>query len=173
MSANYFELFDLPVSFQPDKKLMRQAYLRLSREFHPDFHAEDSEAYNEALQKTSEINEAYKVLSDHFECIRYVLSLNGVTITSDDKLSPDFLMEMMEWNERFMEAQMGAEATEIEKLASDFGELEASFQDRLKQRIETFEASADKMVLEQIKESYLHQKYLLRLKDQVNKFAAL
>jgi len=173
MSANYFELFELPVSFRPDKKLLRRTYLKLSREFHPDFHAEDSEAYDEALQKTSEINEAYKTLTDHFECIRYVLSLNGESITSEDKLPPDFLMDMMDWNERFMEAQMGAEPAEIEKLTSDFAALENSFENRLNQRIEAFESKGDSASLNQIKESYLQQKYLLRLKEQLNKFAAL
>src|SRR3712207_6046880 len=98
---NYFSLFELPVQLDVDKKVLRAKYLELSRRFHPDYFANSNAAeQDEALQATAQLNKAFKTLSSREETIRYVLNEKGL-IEQDEKykLSPDFLMEMLEINE--------------------------------------------------------------------------
>ena len=173
MEANYFDHFDIPVSFTPDEADLRKKYLAFSKQHHPDFSAGDDAKYEQALLKTSLNNQAYKTLSDSFERIRYTLEILGETVSHDDKLPPDFLMEMMDWNERIMEVGMGEEPDRLVVLTKDFETLESSFDESLNKTLKAFESSGDKALLQEIKKSYLQRKYLLRLRDSINKFARL
>ena len=53
----YFELYGLAPAFHPDASELRQAYLKIQKEWHPDFFIADAAKYAEALQKTSLNNE--------------------------------------------------------------------------------------------------------------------
>ncbi|MCX6298040.1 MAG: hypothetical protein NTY72_02940 [Bacteroidetes bacterium] len=39
---NYFELYQIPVSFQPDLLAVKKRFYQLSREYHPDFFSNES-----------------------------------------------------------------------------------------------------------------------------------
>ena len=41
---NYFELFDIPVSLQPNRQLIKQKFYELSRKYHPDFYTQENDA---------------------------------------------------------------------------------------------------------------------------------
>lgn len=157
----------------PDQAKLRKAYLKISRENHPDFSAGDEELYETSLQKTSENNEAYNTLSDFEARLKYVLQLKGYALQQDDKLDHGFLMEMMEWNERIMDVGMMEDAGEIKRLTEDFEALRSTYETKLKARIEAYEASGEEAELKAIKEIYLQRKYLLRLNESIDKFAAL
>lgn len=173
MDTNYFEHFDLPVSFQPNLEELRKRYLKISKENHPDFAIGQDDAYEAALLATSLNNQAYKVINDEFERIRYVLELKGLPVRQEDKLPPDFLMEMMEWNEEIMDAGMEEDAVKLKDISTRFESLEKSFLDRLNQAVSAYELSNDEALLTEIKETYLQRKYLLRLRDSIDKFARL
>ncbi|MBO6517902.1 MAG: Fe-S protein assembly co-chaperone HscB [Bacteroidia bacterium] len=172
MSDNYFEHFGIEVGFQIDLEALRKKYLNISRNHHPDYAAGDDAAYEQALLMTSLNNQAYKTLSDFDERIKYVLEHLGHPISTDDKLDPEFLMEMMEWNERIMEAGM-EEPEQIQTLSNDFQGLEEGFQQRMEAAIKAFETKHDDAELGRIKEIYLQRKYLLRLRTSIDKFARL
>lgn len=173
MDTNYFDHFDLPVNFIVDEALLRKKYLAYSKEHHPDFAAGNDAGYEQALLKTSFNNQAYKILSDSFESIRYTLEIIGSPVSTEDKLPPAFLMEMMEWNERIMEAGMNEEEASLTSLAAEFHELETSFDEKLNALLKQYDTTDDKALLQDIKKSYLQRKYLLRLRDSINKFARL
>ncbi|RZL52049.1 MAG: Fe-S protein assembly co-chaperone HscB, partial [Pedobacter sp.] len=40
---NYFELYELPISFNPDQAIVKQQFYALSKKFHPDFYINESE----------------------------------------------------------------------------------------------------------------------------------
>lgn len=56
---NHFELFNLPVALDIDLATLKSEFLKLQQQYHPD-KALDKD---QALIKSSEINQAFKVLS--------------------------------------------------------------------------------------------------------------
>ncbi|HNI46089.1 MAG TPA: hypothetical protein PK230_15405, partial [Chitinophagales bacterium] len=74
MAPNYFEFFDLPVSFLLDEQQLKQRFLRNSKRYHPDFYTlatADEQEY--ALQMPTLNNEAYRTLASQDQRIMYVL----------------------------------------------------------------------------------------------------
>lgn len=62
---SYFELYDLPPTFKVDEALLKKKFYALSKEFHPDYYANESkEKQDEILELSTLNNKAYKVLSD-------------------------------------------------------------------------------------------------------------
>jgi molecular chaperone HscB len=173
LNKNFFDHFGLPIGFLPDAKELRSKYLAFSKANHPDYAAGDDAAYEQALIQTSLNNQAYKTLSDDFERIRYTLELLGEPIVQEDKLPPMFLMDMMEWNERIMEAGMNDNKVVLDTLTKEFDTLESTFDVGMQELLSAYEKSQDKADLKEIKNSYLQRKYLLRLRESINKFARL
>lgn len=102
MRQNYFELFDLSVTSQPDSDELRAKYMVLQRQYHPDkFAAAPDHERRMAVQIASFVNQANETLADPLKCAEYCLQLQGVDVDSetDAKMDPMFLMEQMEWRE--------------------------------------------------------------------------
>jgi molecular chaperone HscB len=106
--VNYFEFYDLPVSFQVDLDLLKRKFYEISRSSHPDFHTLAPEPQQEAMLEKSTINNrAYKTLSDFDHRLKYILDLFGkLKEEGENKVPQDFLTEMMEINESLMELEM-------------------------------------------------------------------
>ena len=96
-NRNYFELFDIPVSLQVDKAVLRQKYLALSRQHHPDYFVNESaEAQEEALNASAALNRALKVFNDTDNTIRYVLLEKGLMQARiKDPDAPDTLQRFL------------------------------------------------------------------------------
>jgi molecular chaperone HscB len=76
---NYFELFNIPVSVTVDKTSLAKKYFELQKKFHPDFFAQEDEVTQEdALEKTSELNKAFKIFKDRDATIQYLLKIKGL-----------------------------------------------------------------------------------------------
>ena len=76
---NYFELFELPVSFKIDKSKLAKKYFELQKKYHPDFFANGTEHEQEqALEISSRLNKALKIFKNSDDTIKYVLQLKGV-----------------------------------------------------------------------------------------------
>lgn len=102
LGQTYFELFDLPADSQPDQTVLREKYMVLQRQFHPDkFASADDQQRRQAVQIAAFINQAHQTLADPLQCAEYCLRLQGVAVDSetDAKMDPMFLMEQMEWRE--------------------------------------------------------------------------
>src|SRR4051812_46350655 len=98
---NYFELFDIPVTIAVDTAALAKKYFELQKQYHPDFFTQADEASQlEALEKSSTVNKALKVLKNKDATIQYILKLKGL-VEDEEKypLPPEFLMEVMELNE--------------------------------------------------------------------------
>ncbi len=163
---NYFELFDIPLSLQPDKAAVKKQFYVLSRRYHPDFFAQSDEAAQaEALEKSALVNKGYKVLQDEDAVIQYVLQLKGM-LKEEEKypLSPDFLMEMMELNEQLTDARMENDTRQLAMLAQTIENLKKEIYEPVEQIMAHYQEgiTAEKELL-QIKDYYYRKKYLDRI----------
>jgi molecular chaperone HscB len=127
---NYFELFNLPVSFDVDLSTLPQTYQQLQRLTHPDRFAIGSEQEKlVAIQKNAQVNDAYSVLKSPLSRAEYLLSLRGIDLQHEQKTIKDtaFLMQQMEWRE---------ELSEISEQTDPLSALE-SLEDEINQTIKS------------------------------------
>ncbi|ESK40949.1 Fe-S protein assembly co-chaperone HscB [Acinetobacter nectaris CIP 110549] len=93
---NYFELFNLPVELSINLAQLKATALQLQQQYHPD-RAEDKD---KALIQSSEINHAYKVLSQVDSRAAYLLSLKKEDHDLDQSIRDlFFLQEALELRE--------------------------------------------------------------------------
>jgi molecular chaperone HscB len=98
---NYFELFSIPASFTIDQARLSETYRELQKQYHPDKFAmySDSERLA-AMQKSTEINDAYQTLKDSGLRAQYLLLLAGYDIELHKTLQDNnFLIQQMQWRE--------------------------------------------------------------------------
>jgi molecular chaperone HscB len=156
---NYFELFEIPVSLQPDKGQLARKYFELQKKYHPDFFIQGTEAeQTEALEISSLLNKALKTLQQPEATIKYVLQLKGL-LEEEEKyqLPPDFLMEMMDLNEELNEGTR-QQINELEKdLYSEVASIIEQYDD----------ARTTTPELLKVKEYYYKKKYLQRILDRI------
>ena len=160
---NYFELFDLPIGFQVDTTKLRSAFMDIQKAYHPDkFTQASEEEQNEALEKSAMANKAFTLLNNRDKILPYVLEVTG-NLETEEKyaLPPDYLMEMMELNEAWMEAATEAEKNNIKQQVKN---IQNEIFSPIKAHLEA--PSIDTISKEgmlQIKEYYYKKKYLDRI----------
>lgn len=163
---NYFERYELPVSFIIDKIQLRKKFHELSRQFHPDHFSQESEAeQDDALEVSSQVNRAYKIFQNQDDTIKYVLTEKGL-LEEEEKynLSPDFLMEVMELNEQLMEAKMEEDDSSMEKIKAAIDDMQQDILTPVKNIIEGYEdGKTTEAELLQVKDYYYKKKYLKRI----------
>ena len=103
LMMNYFELFDLPSSFELDLNELRLKYLELQRIVHPDKFANASERERLlSVQKTAEINDGYSMLKSPITRAEHLLALADIELAHEHQTlkDPMFLMHQMELREQ-------------------------------------------------------------------------
>jgi len=102
LSSSYFTLFNLPISFDVDRKALTERYRTLQRTVHPDRFANAAESERRlSVQMAARINEGYQTLKDPLARGRYLLELRGIELNDmDTAFDGEFLMEQMELRER-------------------------------------------------------------------------
>ena len=160
---NYFELFGLPIGFQVDTNKLRAAFMDIQRASHPDkFAQSNSYEQDEALERSALANKGFSLLNNKDQIMPYVLELKGI-IDADEKyaLSPDFLMEMMELNEAWIEAD---DETAQQSILSQIKAIQDEILEPIKGYLEMDQIdSISQEAMLQIKEYYYKKKYLDRI----------
>lgn len=165
---NYFEIFGLPVRLKIDKTELPKKFFELSRKFHPDFYANTTPSeQNRALEITADLNKAFKTFQNDDDTIKYVLQLKGL-LEEEEKyqLPPDFLMEVLEINEKLMDAEDDPELKI--NLQSVIDDLQSEIYEPVKKIVENYEdgITTEKELL-QVKEYYYKKKYLNRINKEL------
>jgi molecular chaperone HscB len=171
---DYFELYDLPVTFNPDPKLVKHKFYELSKKYHPDFYINEDEAkQEEVLQLSTLNNKAFHVFRDPQRRIQYVLTLKGMLAEGDNYALPQsFLMEMMDVNEELMDLQMEPDVTKLASITAEIDVIEKSLMDELTALTTAFDTqspSEQETTLKAIKDLYYRNKYLHRIRESLAK----
>jgi len=172
----YFELYEIPLSFNPDQGLIKQKFYSLSKKYHPDFYINESqEKQEEVLELSTLNNKAFQVLKDDQKRLHYILALKGQLVEGENySLPQDFLFEMMEVNEVLMELEFDPNSAKLQEVKAQISEIENTLNRDLTRLTSTFDAkvSADQETdLKAIKDLYYRSKYLWRIKDSLNKMS--
>jgi len=127
--ADYFTFFGFPYKLNLDTAQLEREFYTLSRKLHPDINAR-ANAPEQAwsLEKTSQLNDAYRTLKDPISRTEYLLRLQGVHLEEQSKAAteaarnsgaakkqvvpPDLLEEVFELNMQLEELRMNKKTGE-------------------------------------------------------------
>ena len=171
---NYFVFFDLPVSFRVDVPALRSVFLQNSKKYHPDFHTLSSESEQAKMLEMSTLNnEAFKTLSDLDERIHYILKINGLLGEEGNQpsLSQDFLMEMMDINEGLMELEFEPDAVRYGLILKAVENFEKELHEEICPILDTWTEADGTEPLQSVRDYFFKKRYLLRIRENLSKFA--
>jgi len=153
---NYFELFNIPVSFDVDMSVLPKTYQQLQRLTHPDKFASGSEQDKlVAIQKNSQVNDAYSVLKSPLSRAEYLLSLRGIDLQHEQKTinNSAFLMQQMEWREELAEITEQADPlSALESLEHEINQTIKADLIKLQNLLESNQVDAEKNAADIIRE---------------------
>jgi molecular chaperone HscB len=127
--VDYFAFFGLPYKLNLDTALLERDFYALSRKLHPDINARAHSREQEwSLEKTSQLNDAYRTLKDPVSRTEYLLRLQGVQFEEQSKAAteearrtgtakkqavpPDLLEEVFELNMQLEEVRLNKKTGE-------------------------------------------------------------
>jgi molecular chaperone HscB len=174
---NYFELFNIPISFDVDLSALPQTYQQLQRLTHPDRFASGSEQQKlVAIQKNAQVNDAYSVLKSPLARAEYLLSLRGIDLQHEQQTIKDtaFLMQQMEWREELSEISEQADPLRaLESLEDEINQTIKSDLIKLRNFLESDLAVAEQSaadIIRQLKFSYKMLSEILLKEDILSDF---
>lgn len=101
----YFELFDISPSFDVDVSHLKAKYRQLQQQYHPDRQQATPDGGQQALQQSSQINQAYQTLSHADSRAAYLLQLNKQDGGLENSIGDlEFLQHALELREQLEEA---------------------------------------------------------------------
>ena len=123
MQQNYFELFQLPVSFDVDTDDLAQRHRAVIARVHPDQFANKSAMEQRvALQWATFANEAFDTLKSPLTRAQYLLKLNAPDLVAEGarvNLPHEFLMQQMMWREAMEEGALDSVREEVTQLRAE------------------------------------------------------
>ncbi|HXJ41376.1 MAG TPA: Fe-S protein assembly co-chaperone HscB [Bryobacteraceae bacterium] len=133
--SDYFAFFGLPRKLGLEMSLLEQKFLQLSWKLHPDnFVNASGEERELSLKRSSELNDAYRVLRDPVARVEYLLEIEGERKEGGKKQQapPELLEEVFELNESLDELREAMESgRDVSELKTKLESEEKSFQAKL------------------------------------------
>ena len=143
---DHFALFDLPRKLWIEMSGLERKFLQLSWKLHPDnFVNAPVEEQERSLKRSSEVNDAYRVLRDPVARVEYLLELEGARKEGEHKQQapPELLEEVFELNESLDELREAKESgADLAVLKSRLESAEKSFQEKLGEVDEQLQVAA-------------------------------
>ena len=152
--VDYFTFFGLPYRLNLDTKQLEHEFYDLSRHLHPDINAGGSGPEQEwSLEKSSQLNDAYRTLKDPITRTEYLLRLQGLQLEEQSQAAteearrtgtakkqvvpPDLLEEVFELNMQLEELRMNKKMGEDDRnLVRDVQKTEQHLQTKNEHLIE-------------------------------------
>lgn len=157
----YFEVFALPPKLRLDTAALEKSFYRLSREYHPDrFASKPAAEQDAATERSSLLNDAYRVLRDPIRRTEYLLETEGVELEEQSVkateaaraageqkkqiVPPDLLEEAFELNMQLEEMKMAkATGDDDPQLRKDLEGAKANYSGMLEASQTSLEAEWD------------------------------
>ena len=134
-SVDYFTLFEMPKKLWIEMDGLEKKFLQLSWKLHPDNFVNATELERElSLNRSSELNDAYRTLRDPVARIEYLLGIEGARKEGEHKQQapPELLEEVFELNESLDELrETKASGGHLAALKSRLESAENNFQKKL------------------------------------------
>jgi molecular chaperone HscB len=119
VAADHFAVLGVPRRYAVDLGDLEARYKDLSRNLHPDrFARADPRARRASLERSVQLNEAWRTLRDPVRRAEYLLERAGVKVASDD-VPPEMLMEVLELREELAEARAAGDDVKVSRMAAD------------------------------------------------------
>lgn len=163
---NYFELFGLPPDYAVELQPLAVTYRELQKQFHPDRYATASDAERlMALQKASEINDAFQTLKSPLRRAEYLLSLTGIELRAEQQTlrDPAFLMQQMEWREQL------EDIVHSQQPEADIAAFEATLKSSQAQLQSTLEMQLTQQEYEAAAVNVRKLKFMFKLQDELER----
>ena len=155
LGSDYFTFFELPKKLRLDAKDLESRFYALSRRLHPDnfFQAPDEER-RASMERTSILNDGYRILKESVSRATYLLELEGEKVEGSTKqVPPELLEEVFELNEQLAEIKMaqageGGDESQLRDLRQHLEESKKSFEARQEafyQELDSLSAEWDRM----------------------------
>src|SRR6202140_5191584 len=133
--GDHFSLFGLPRKLWVEMSALEKKFLELSWKLHPDkFLNASPEEQETSLRRSSQLNDAYRVLRDPVGRIEYLLGIEGARKEGEHKQQapPELLEEVFELNESLDELREAkASGGDLVALKSRLESAEKKFQKKL------------------------------------------
>jgi molecular chaperone HscB len=133
--TDYFAVFGLPRKLWLEMSLLEQKFLQLSWKLHPDNFVNSSDSERElSLKRSSELNDAYRVLRDPVGRVEYLLEIEGERKEGEKKQQapPELLEEVFELNESLDELREAkSSGGDLSELKRRLQSAEQNFQEKL------------------------------------------
>jgi molecular chaperone HscB len=153
-TSDFFALFGMPRKLWIEMNALEQKFLQLSWKLHPDNFVNASETERElSLKRSSELNDAYRVLRDPVARVEYLLGLENMRKEGEHKQQapPELLEEVFELNESLDELReaksagtdLAALKSRLELAEKNFGEKLSEVDAQLQETARTWDSSVD------------------------------
>src|SRR5712672_3467290 len=135
LKSDHFSLFALPRKLWIEMSTLEKKFLELSWKLHPDkFVNASPEEQETSLKRSSELNDAYRVLRDPVTRVEYLLEIEGMRKEGEHKQQapPELLEEVFELNESLDELREAkASGGDLGSLKHRLESPEKNFQEKL------------------------------------------
>jgi molecular chaperone HscB len=189
----HFEFFGLRKKLNLNEQQLQKEFYALSRKLHPDVYARSTANEQDwSLQKTSQLNDAYRTLKDPIARTQYLLSLEGIQLEEQSRsatdaarqsgeekkqvVPPALLEEVFELNMQLQELKTGerdpATIAQLESAKENFQQKLNESTDELKQYWNEWDSAkdqvAEKKAMDQMVALLNRRSYIRNLVRDVN-----
>ncbi|XP_076443273.1 iron-sulfur cluster co-chaperone protein HscB-like [Babylonia areolata] len=159
--VTFFTLLGVDEAFDLDVKKLSEVYKHLQKHLHPDKFNQKSETEQSlAEEQSSLLNKAYFTLLKPLPRALYLLELHGYVIEEGStSMDPEFLMEVLDLNER-----IGESSTE------DIKEIEEDISSKIQQNTELMSHAFAEQDYDTARDIAVRLKYYVNVESKVKSF---
>jgi molecular chaperone HscB len=173
--VSHFEVFGIPQRFDLDANALEKRFRELSLALHPDRATKGADAKERrlALERTTALNEAHKILRDPVRRAFYLLKLYGVDLDREDAgsqkdMPAEFLEEVIELREQLAEARLEKDLPRAQAMAKQVEQQQEDALESAVNRLRALEKSpGDAAALKDAAHQLGRVRYFTRFLEEV------
>ncbi|MGA3125347.1 MAG: Fe-S protein assembly co-chaperone HscB [Candidatus Korobacteraceae bacterium] len=118
--TDFFSFFGLPRRLELDEAALESEFYALNRKLHPDVYSRASAREQQwSLEKTSQLNDAYRTLKDPISRTEYLLMLEGIQLEEQSKIATEQARAFGREKKQMVPAELLEEAFELNMLLEE------------------------------------------------------